>query len=88
MMRIAPVAEIKARLSAYLKGGKEGPVIVTRNGKPVAVLIPMENEEEIERLALAYSPLFQGILRQAEQQIVQGNGIAHDNFWREIEQGK
>jgi len=54
-MRIVPVAEIKARFSAYLKGSEEGPVIVTRNRKPVAVLISVEDEEEIERLVLAYS---------------------------------
>jgi prevent-host-death family protein len=32
-MKIAPVAEIKAKFSAYLKASEEGPVIVTRNGK-------------------------------------------------------
>jgi prevent-host-death family protein len=38
-MKIAPVADVKSRFSAYLKASEEGPVIVTRNGKPVAVLI-------------------------------------------------
>ena len=36
-MRIASVAEIKARLSLYLKETAAGPVVVTRNGKAVAV---------------------------------------------------
>ncbi len=38
-MRIAPVAEIKACFSAYLKASTEGPVIVTKNGKPVAFIL-------------------------------------------------
>ncbi len=38
-MKIASVANVKARLSAYLKESQEGPVIVTRNGKAVAVLL-------------------------------------------------
>jgi prevent-host-death family protein len=38
-MKVASVADIKARLSAYLKASAEGPVVVTRNGKAVAVLI-------------------------------------------------
>jgi prevent-host-death family protein len=39
-MRIASLAEVKARLSAYVeKAEKEGPVIITRNGKAVAVII-------------------------------------------------
>ena len=39
-MKIAPVADVKARLSAYLEECEtEGPVIITRNGKAVAVLL-------------------------------------------------
>jgi len=37
-MKIAPVADVKARFSAYLKASTEGPIIVTRHGKPVAVI--------------------------------------------------
>jgi prevent-host-death family protein len=86
-MRIAPVAEVKARFSAYLKTSREGPVIVTRNGKPVAVLLAVEDEEEVERLVLAYSPRFQSILQAARQQIHTGEGIPHDDFWQEVESG-
>jgi hypothetical protein len=32
-MKIASVADVKARLSAYLEETQEGPVIVTRNGQ-------------------------------------------------------
>jgi len=84
-MKIAPVAEVKARFSAYLKTSEEGPVIVTRNGRPVAVLISVTDEQEIERLVLAYSPRFQGILRAARQQIQEGDGVRHEDFWREVE---
>lgn len=55
-MKIAPVADVKAKLSAYLRGSQEGTVIITRNGKPVGVLLSVEDEEELERLLLAYSP--------------------------------
>ena len=84
-MRIASVANIKAKFSGYLKMSERGPVVVTKNGKPVAVLLSVSDEDEIERLALAYSPKFQKILEVAEQQIREGKGIAHEDFWREIE---
>ncbi|MDP2897510.1 MAG: type II toxin-antitoxin system Phd/YefM family antitoxin [bacterium] len=84
-MRIAPVADIKARFSAYLKASEEGPIIVTKNGKPVAVLLAMADEDELERLILAYSPKFQNVLRTAEKQIQDGLGIPHDEFWHEME---
>jgi prevent-host-death family protein len=39
-MKIASVADLKAHFSAYLKETEGGPVVVTRNGKAVAVLLP------------------------------------------------
>jgi prevent-host-death family protein len=39
-MKIAPLADVKALLSAYVDQiGTEGPVVITRNAKPVAVLL-------------------------------------------------
>jgi prevent-host-death family protein len=84
-MRIASIADIKARFSAYVKDSKEGPVIVTKNGKPVAVLVSLEDEDEIERMVLAYSPKFQGILQAAKQQIREEGGIEHEAFWHEVQ---
>jgi prevent-host-death family protein len=84
-MKIAPVVEVKARFSTYLEESKNGPIIVTKNGKPVAVLLAITDEEELERLILAYSPKFQVILRKGKEQIRAGEGIEHDEFWEEIE---
>jgi prevent-host-death family protein len=83
-MKIASVADVKARFSGYIKASEEGPVVVTKNGKPVAILLSVKDEAEIERMVLAYSPKFQGILQTAEQQIREGQGIKHEDFWREM----
>ena len=87
-MKIASIADVKAKLSGYIKDSEQGPVIVTRNGKPVAVLLSVNEEDEIERLILAYSPKFQVILAAAEQQVRGGQGIKHDVFWQEIRSAK
>ncbi len=84
-MRIASVADVKAKLSGYIKASKAGPIVVTKNGKPVAVLLSMQDEDELERILMAYSPKLQRILEQAEKQIQAGHGIKHEDFWREIE---
>src|SRR5947209_6805038 len=84
-MKIASVADVKARLSAYLKESQEGPVIVTRNGKAVAVLLAVTDEDELERLVLAHSPKFQALLDKSRRQIEETGGIPHDVFWREVE---
>jgi prevent-host-death family protein len=84
-MKIASVAAVKANLSAYLNASNDELVVITKNGKPVAVILPMEDEEELERLAMAYSRKFQRVLREAREQLRNGEGIAHDDFWREVE---
>jgi prevent-host-death family protein len=84
-MKIAPVAELKAQLSAYLRSSADGPIVVTRHGKPVAVLLSIDDEDELERLVLAYTPKFQGILEAARKQIRKTGGIAHEEFWQELE---
>jgi prevent-host-death family protein len=84
-MKIASVADIKARLSAYLKESQRGPVVITRNGKAVAVLLAITGEDELERLLLAHSRKFQALLDTSRRQIEQIGGLTHDQFWREVE---
>jgi prevent-host-death family protein len=84
-MKIAPVAEVKAKFSAYLKASEKGPVVVTRNGKAVAVLLSIEDGEDVERLVLANSGRFQAILDVARKEIREGKGIPHEQFWAEVE---
>src|SRR5262249_2076953 len=85
VMRIASVADVKAQFTAYLKESEDGPVIVTRNGRPVAVLIGSQDEDEIERLLTAYSPQLQAILERSRQQIREGQWLSHDDFWQELD---
>ena len=84
-MKIASVAEVKAKFSGYLRTSKEGPVVVTKNGKPVAVLLAVEDEDELERLLLAYSPLFKQILEAAKRELQAGQRQTHEDFWAEVE---
>jgi prevent-host-death family protein len=84
-MKIASVAEVKAKFSGFLKASQQGPIVVTKNGKPVAMLLSITDEDEIERMLLAYSPKFQSILEVAAQQIREGKAISHEDFWRDIE---
>jgi len=80
-MRIAPVADVKARFSSYLRRCVDGPVIITRNGRPAAVLIAAPDEEELERLVLAHTPRFRRLLEAAQDRVRESGGIGHDRFW-------
>ena len=84
-MRIASVAEIKSQFSSFLKASEAGPVVVTRNGRPVAVIVGVHDEDEIERLLMAYSPRLQAILEASRKQIREGDVLNHEQFWAEVE---
>jgi prevent-host-death family protein len=84
-VRIASVREVASDFAAYLKASKQGPVVVTRNGKPVAVLLWTGSKEDLERLLMGHSPKLQTILEAARKRFRAGAGIPHETFWKEVE---
>src|SRR5882672_6645829 len=84
-MMIAPLADVKARLSAYLdECGAEGPLVITRNGKAVAVLLVPYDDDDLERLLLGRSPRFQALLSRSRQSIQEGEGLSEEDFWEAV----
>lgn len=84
-MKIATVDEVKAQFGDFVKSSADGPIVVTRDGKPVAVLVGVEDEDEIERLLMAYSPRLRAILDASREEIAAGKGIEQNEFWAEID---
>src|SRR5205814_1851845 len=87
-MKIASVAEVKSQFSALLKTSEGGPVVVTRNGRPVAVIIGVQDEDEIERLLMAYSPHLRAILERSRQQFRDGQWLSEEQFWSQFDQAQ
>jgi prevent-host-death family protein len=87
-VKTASAAKIAAQFNEYLEASREQPVLVTRNGKPVAVLLAVQDKAEAEQLALGRSRSLRSILEEAHEQIQKGEGIPHDRFWREVEQAR
>ena len=86
-MRIAPLADVKARLSAYLEQcTTEGPIVITRNGRPVAVLLTPVDDDDLEGLLLARSRRFQALLDKSRRSIQSGKGLKHKDFWKTVTQ--
>jgi prevent-host-death family protein len=81
-MKTASVAEMKSRFGAVLKASKTGPVVVTRNGRPVAVIVGVEDEDEDERLLMAYSPRLQPSSKSRDNRFAPGTWSAMPNSGR------
>lgn len=87
-MKIAPLAEVKTHFSTYVEDCKDAPVVVTKNGRPAAVLIAApEDDEELERLLLAGSPRFQRLIDDAMGHVARGQGLSHEDVWNAAAQG-
>jgi prevent-host-death family protein len=81
-MRIVSLAEVKAKLSAFLDEAQtSGPVVITRNGRAVAILLAPVDDDDLERLLLSRSPRFRSLLSKSRASLRAGKGIAHADFW-------
>ncbi len=88
-MRIASLASVKAQLSAYIQQCEaEGPVIITRNGKAVAVLLAPDDDDDLERLILSRSPQFHALMEKSRKSFAAGKGLSHKDFWKTAGQRK
>ena len=86
-MKIAPLAEVKAQQSAFIEECEtQGPVVITRNGKAVAVLVAPADDNDLETLLLSHSPRFRHLLERSRASIKAGQGLSHDDFWQAVEE--
>ena len=60
-MKIVAMAEVKNALSAYVLKAQRDRVLITRHGKPVALLIGVEGED-LEDLMTRGNPRFWGMI--------------------------
>jgi len=85
-MRTASVTELKVHLSDYLDQIQEqGPIVVTRNGKVVAMLSPFD-DDDLEMMQIAQTPQFQAMIEQSRQSIKDGKGLTSEEFWKLIDE--
>jgi prevent-host-death family protein len=58
-MRIESLREVKNNLSRVIDQLNEsGPVVITKNGKSCAILLPVDESTDLESLLLSASPRF------------------------------
>lgn len=83
MSETLPLAEIKAHLSEIVDRveGQHERVVLTRNGRPAAVLISPEDLEALEdTLELLADPAARAEIEQARGEIARGKGIRADEL--------
>jgi prevent-host-death family protein len=75
-MKVVTLTEVKDRFSAYIEESRESPVVVTRNGRPVAMIVAIEDADDLDAMLLAHNPRFVQILEEARQRVKVSGGIS------------
>ncbi len=65
-MKIENIREVKTRFSRYIKDlSKTGSVVITKNGRPCAALVPVTEDTDLETLALSQNKRFWNLIDNA-----------------------
>jgi prevent-host-death family protein len=65
-MKIENLREVKTRFSRYVKElPKSGSVLITKNGRPCAALVPVNEDTDLEALALFQNKRFWMLIDEA-----------------------
>jgi prevent-host-death family protein len=65
-VKVENIREVKMRFSRYLKElPKSGSVLITRNGRPCAALVPVTEDTDLEVLALSQNKRFWKLIDDA-----------------------
>lgn len=68
-MKIESLREVKAKLSKIIKElPSDGSVVITKNGRPCAVLFPVTEETDLESLLLAQRKDFWQMVDRAHKE--------------------
>ncbi len=65
-MKTVELADATASLSDYARKARKETLIVTRRGKPVAALMPVDAHTDLESLVVTTHPTFQAIMGRSE----------------------
>ena len=76
------LTEATAPLAAYARKAKRGPVVLTRRGRPVAML-RLLTEEEREDYLVGTNPGFVELMRRSRETCPPGSGIPLEEVARE-----
>lgn len=86
-MKTVEVVKATLPLADYTKKVKKEPVIITREGKPVAALVGISNAD-IETVSLSNNPKFLALIERSRARQKAEGGIPTEEMRRRLEKPK
>jgi len=75
-LKTVEMAEATASLSDYARKVRQETLIVTRRGKPVAALMPVDARTDLENLVVTTHPTFRAIMERSEARYKAEGGLS------------
>jgi len=82
-MKVVEISKATTSLGDYARRLRKRPVVVTRKGKPVAALVPIENAD-LESISLSTNPKFLAIIERSRQRMKTEGGIPMEEMLRRL----
>jgi prevent-host-death family protein len=81
-VKIVEMNEAKGSLSDYARRNRRHAVVVTKRGRPVSALLPLQKGADLERLALSLNARFRAILDKSQAEVRAGKVVASEEVRR------
>ena len=75
-MKVVEMDEAKGSLSDYARRNRRDAIVITRRGKPVSALLPLQPGADLERLALSMNVRFRAILEKSRAEVRAGKVVS------------
>jgi len=82
-MKTVEVTKAKSSLEEYTKDAKKAPVVVTDEGKPIAVLVRIRNAD-LETVSLSNNPQFLDLIQRSRTRHKSEGGISAEEMRRRL----
>lgn len=77
-MKTVTLEKVQARLGEYVASSPKHPVLILREGKPVAMLVGLGRNKRRTPIKL------RDVLKRAWKDYEQDGGVPHEEFWKDL----
>ena len=82
-MKLASVKDVKNNLSEYLKKAEQEDVIITKNGRPTAVLHHL-GEDDLDEYLIEHDPKFRKLIERRWKDYIAHGGLPLEQVLKRI----
>lgn len=82
-MKTLEISKATSSLAAYTRKVKREPVVVTRNGKPIAALVSVSNAD-METVTISNNPRFLALIERSRSRQLAEGGISQKEMRKRL----